>query len=221
MAASLRRLVVKRKKTRYEDRVFAKELSVSSGTNRDFRFLLGNHDVACGRPRVRFATGICPAETVPGRLADINAVRVDIVTRLAGSGQGVANRYPPLDGNPVVNGRDDNLARIVLHGLSGTIEVAGKTYNGQMPKWSQLDDRSLAAVLTYIRGSWSNDSPPVSEELVSTVRAATSGRSSPWTADELESSARIEIETKAPEEPTGDSTGVTEGERKIEQEQTE
>ncbi|MEO8269876.1 MAG: cytochrome c, partial [Aureliella sp.] len=34
------------------------------------------------------------------------------------SGQGVAGQYPPLDGNPVVADRADNLARIVLHGLS-------------------------------------------------------------------------------------------------------
>ncbi len=107
-------------------------------------------------------------------------------------GQGVDGRYPPLDGNPVVSDRDDNLARIVLHGLTGPIEVAGKPYNGQMPKWSQLDDRSLAAVLTYIRASWSNDAPPVSEELVAEIRGATSGRTTAWTAAELQSAPRIE-----------------------------
>jgi len=108
------------------------------------------------------------------------------------SGQGVVGQFPPLDGNPVVNGREDNLARILLHGLSGPIEVDGQRYNGQMPKWSQLDDRSLAAVLTYIRGSWSNDSPPVSESLVTAVREATSGRSAAWTAAELEAVQKIE-----------------------------
>jgi len=108
------------------------------------------------------------------------------------SGQGVVGQFPPLDGNPVVNGHEDNLARILLHGLSGPIEVDGQRYNGQMPKWSQLDDRSLAAVLTYIRGSWSNDSPPVSESLVTAVREATSGRSAAWTAAELEAVQKIE-----------------------------
>jgi len=119
------------------------------------------------------------------------------------SGQGVAGQYPPLDGNPVVAGRADNLARIVLHGLSGPIEVAGQRYNGQMPKWSQLDDSSLAAVLTYIRASWSNDSPPVSEQLVTAVREATSGRSAAWSLAELES-AEI-IETQAGEDVTEDA----------------
>ncbi len=64
-----------------------------------------------------------------------------------------------------------------------------------MPKWSQLDDRSLAAVLTYIRASWSNDSPPVSEQLVAAVREATSGRSAAWTSAELESAGMIETKT--------------------------
>ncbi len=120
------------------------------------------------------------------------------------NGQGVVGQFPPLDGNPVVNGREDNLARIVLHGLTGPVEVAGQQYNGQMPKWSQLDDRSLAAVLTYIRASWSNDAPPVSEQLVTAVREATSGRGAAWTAAELETAGTVEA--KVADDATEDAT---------------
>jgi len=38
----------------------------------------------------------------------------------------------------------------LLYGLQGQIVVAGVTYNGVMPAWSQLDDEQLAAILTHI-----------------------------------------------------------------------
>ena len=117
-------------------------------------------------------------------------------------GQGIAGIFPPLDGSPLVNGRADNLARIVLHGLHGLVEVNGRMFDAQMPAWPQFDNRSLAAVLTYVRGSWSNNSPPVSEEFVAAVREATRGRKAAWTRAELESSSPIEL--KPPEESHAD-----------------
>lgn len=112
-------------------------------------------------------------------------------------GTGVPGKYPPLDGNPLVNGRADIVTRIVLDGLHGPIEVNGKTFNSQMPSWSRFDDRSLAAVLTHIRGSWSNHSPSVSEAFVATVRKAVGGRTvgdrtEAWTMAALESTPVIE-----------------------------
>lgn len=115
------------------------------------------------------------------------------------NGQGIAGRYPPLDGNPLVTGREDNLARVVLHGLMGPVEVLGKTYDGQMPKWSQLDNASIAAVLTYVRGSWSNQASPVDEAFVDRVRQQYPGRSIAWTAAELESAPEISVEPAEPE----------------------
>lgn len=75
-----------------------------------------------------------------------------------GNGQGV--NFPPLNDSEWVGGKETStarLARIVLYGLNGPIEVAGKTYNGQMPAWgSQLKDYQIASVLTYIRRNWNN-----------------------------------------------------------------
>ena len=108
-------------------------------------------------------------------------------------GRGIAGLFPTLDGSPVVNGRADNLVRIVLSGLHKPAEVPGRMVIGQMPAWSQFDDRTLAAVLSYVRGSWSNHSPPVSEELVAAVREATRERKAAWTMAELESTEPIEV----------------------------
>ena len=115
-------------------------------------------------------------------------------------GQGVAGNYPPLDGSRWVTGRDDVLAALLLHGLEGQITVKGEVYNGIMPPWSHLDDERLAAVMTYIRGSWTNQAPAVAPELVAAVRDHTSDRRSAFQvadldlfADEFSAPERSEI----------------------------
>ena len=57
-----------------------------------------------------------------------------------------------------------------------------------MPPWKFLKDEEIAAVLTYIRGAWGNDAPPIEPAFVAEVRAKTQTRQRPWTARELEES---------------------------------
>ena len=102
------------------------------------------------------------------------------------TGLGLPDVYPPLAGSEWVTGDEERLIRVVLHGLTGEIEVAGETVSGAMPAWGEsLDDASVAAVLTYIRSTWSNAAPVVTPATVARVRRATAGRTSPWTAKEL------------------------------------
>lgn len=101
------------------------------------------------------------------------------------TGQGLAGAFPPLDGSEWVTGNAAAPVNIVLGGLSGPIVVKGVTYNGVMPGFgSQLSDDEVAAVVSFIRNSWSNDAAPVSPELVAELRVASEGKGS-WTADEL------------------------------------
>ena len=51
------------------------------------------------------------------------------------TGEGVEGTYPPLAGSEWVNGDEAKVVRIVLHGLTGPVEVAGETYSGMMPPW--------------------------------------------------------------------------------------
>lgn len=102
-----------------------------------------------------------------------------------GTGGGVPGVFPPLDGSSWVTGDAGVPIRIALHGLMGPIEVKGQSYNGVMPGFGgQLSDEDVAAVVSYIRGSWSNAASPVSAEEVASIRAA-SGVRGPWTGDEL------------------------------------
>ena len=102
------------------------------------------------------------------------------------TGEGVSGVFPPLAGSEWVTGDDAKLVRIVLHGVTGPIEVAGETFNGMMPGWgTTLKDPDIAAVLTYVRSTWGNKGTPITAASVAKIRAATSSRTTPWTAAEL------------------------------------
>lgn len=101
-------------------------------------------------------------------------------------GKGLPGVFPPLAASEYLNGDPARAVRIVLHGLTGPVTVAGATFNGAMPAWAgQLSDAEIAAVLTYERSSFGNSASPVSETLVASERAATAGRTQPWTVGEL------------------------------------
>ncbi len=103
-------------------------------------------------------------------------------------GSGVAGQFPPLKGSDWVQGPEERLAKILLHGMSGEVRVNGNTYNGNMPAFgATAKDRDIAAVLTYLRTApeFGNNSSPISEEVIKTVRTNFT-RSTPWNGGELE-----------------------------------
>ena len=72
------------------------------------------------------------------------------------------------------------LANILLHGITGEIEVEGQKFNGQMPACAQLSDAELAGVASYIRSSWSNKSEPIDASVFATERKAGAARTTPF-----------------------------------------
>lgn len=102
------------------------------------------------------------------------------------SGQGMPGAFPPVVGSEWVTGSPETLARIILFGLQGPLEVAGKSYNGAMPAWQNaLKDEEIAAVATYLRQWKPNAAAPVTAGQVASLRAAHASRTTPWTAAEL------------------------------------
>ena len=91
------------------------------------------------------------------------------------NGQGT-DQYPPLAGNAAVNAADPStIVGIIVNGRSGPLSVGGKTYNGTMPTWKgQLSNPDIAAVATYIRSSWGNNAPGVSEQQVAAAGTSVS-----------------------------------------------
>ncbi len=120
--------------------------------------------------------------------------RQNYLTTCAGchgtDGAGIARFAPPLAGSEWVTGDGKRLALIILHGIEGAIDVAGKNYNSPdilpvMPAHSTLDDRSIATILTYIRNEWGNNAGAISGRLVGGTRVTSQGRVVPWTPAEL------------------------------------
>lgn len=100
------------------------------------------------------------------------------------TGEGLEGAYPPLARSEWIVD-EAKLLRIILHGLTGPVEVAGETYNSAMPGWGTiLTDADIAAVATYVRGAWGNKSAPISVAKVTAVRSS-SKRTTPWTVAEL------------------------------------
>ena len=88
------------------------------------------------------------------------------------NGQGMANTFPPLVDDPIVKGDPHYLARVVLYGLQGRIEVKGHPYSSAMSGFAgQMNDAQIADLLTYVRSSWGNKAPEVSADVVKAERA--------------------------------------------------
>ncbi len=105
------------------------------------------------------------------------------------SGTGLPGAFPPLAGSDWVNGPEQKIILVVLHGLGGEIVVSGEKWNSVMPaQGATLDDRKVAAVLSYIRSEWGNSAPPVKPDTVTALRKKFRDHA-PWTASDLEAIA--------------------------------
>lgn len=105
------------------------------------------------------------------------------------NGKGLtASGFPPLSGTSWVTGSETRLIKLVLNGLLGPIQVSGKDYPGQVPMTpfkGMLNDREVAAVLTYVRNSFDNAASPVKPEQVKKVRAEISNFDGFYSPDAL------------------------------------
>ena len=63
-----------------------------------------------------------------------------------------AGPIKPLDGSAVVTDTDHGkMMEVVLNGAA----------SGAMPAWKQLSDTEIAAVMTYVKNSWSNQTQQI------------------------------------------------------------
>jgi len=79
-------------------------------------------------------------------------------------GQGAVGAYPPLAGNRAVNmAKPTNLIQVIAHGGFLPSTPGNPRPYGMPPFGQTLDADDVASVLTYIRGSWGNNSAPVTQ----------------------------------------------------------
>ncbi len=115
-------------------------------------------------------------------------------------GKGNGTVYPPLVGSPWVNGSEERLVKMTLHGMWGKITVNGKIYDpalGVPPMTafrSLLNDEELAAVLTFVRNTWGNNASIIQPETVKRIREQTIERTTFWKPEELLAEHPLEAE---------------------------
>jgi mono/diheme cytochrome c family protein len=97
-------------------------------------------------------------------------------------GRGHDGLAPSLVDSPLALAAADITTRILLNGKEGTVGL-------MPPLGATLSDEQVASVLTYVRREWGQAGTAVDPATVKSVRALTSGRTRPWTNDELMSMA--------------------------------
>ncbi len=96
--------------------------------------------------------------------------------------------FPPLAGTKWSTQSEERLIKLTLNGLHGPIEVLGKKYAGQVPMTpfgGMLNDREIAAVLTYVRNAFGNKASVISPEKVQDVRTNIKGKQGFYSPEEL------------------------------------
>jgi len=130
-------------------------------------------------------------KSLPGAADDARPAQVDANAMAAGGaiyrdqcsachgleGKGVAHLFPALADSTMVRSNDATTAiRIVLRGARSVGTAAEPTAPG-MPSYGwQLDDRQIAAVLSFVRNSWGGAAAPIDAKDVTRVRSDTALR---------------------------------------------
>jgi mono/diheme cytochrome c family protein len=131
-------------------------------------------------------------KALPGRADEAKPAAVDANMMTAGNaiyrdqcsachgieGKGVPGLFSSLSGSAMVRSDDSTtLIRMVLRGARSASTDAEPTAAG-MPSYSHLlNDRQVAAVLSYVRNSWGGTASPVEAKDVARVRSETASRS--------------------------------------------
>lgn len=131
-------------------------------------------------PPVTAGTPPLPAPTSPALVAGEALFKTHCSVCHQGDGRGVSGSYPPLDGSEWVAAAPEAAISVVLLGLEGEVSVKGERFDSQMPPLDLLSDQEVAAILTYVRASWSNAAGAVAAEQVAAVRKSLQGREGPW-----------------------------------------
>src|SRR3546814_19852865 len=86
------------------------------------------------------------------------------------NGQGLEGVFPPLAGSDWIAADPKRLPAVILHGLSGHVQVNGVDYNSVMPPMSQLTDDEVANISTYVLNSWGNPGGTITKEEADAAR---------------------------------------------------
>lgn len=90
-------------------------------------------------------------------------------------GKGIQDLAPPLKGSEYVDGSMKRLASIILHGLSGPINVSGKLYqlNNEMPGLinnKDISDEDIADIIRFTQNAFAKEGKNISASDIKKLR---------------------------------------------------
>lgn len=96
-------------------------------------------------------------------------------------GQGRPPAFPPLAGSEWMGLPPKAHALIILYGLRGEIEVAGRVYRGFMPPMQNMSDQEIADVLAFMDAQWgpARSEPALTAADIAVLREARPGQRQP------------------------------------------
>ncbi|MBM3413786.1 MAG: cytochrome c [Bacteroidetes bacterium] len=112
----------------------------------------------------------CQGNTTPNSIEGAKLYHQYCMSCHQADGGGVPQMTPPLVSTNYVTGDKKRLITILLNGLNEPIVINDEVYYNPMASFGYLTDRQIAAVLTYIRKSFGNQSTSVSTQEVSKIR---------------------------------------------------
>ncbi|MDA9830809.1 PA14 domain-containing protein [Akkermansiaceae bacterium] len=105
----------------------------------------------------------------------------------APDGKGISGgQFPPLANSEWVKGKPERIIEIVLHGLQGKLQVAGKDFNLAMPPHKDsLTDDQISNIISYVRSSWGHKESAVTKQQIAAMRKSTAKQKDMWQASDL------------------------------------
>ncbi len=106
------------------------------------------------------------------------------------TGLGLPGMFPPLAGSDWVKAKKaDRMIRIVLHGLTGPLNINGAPFTSPAPlmppQGAALSDTQIADVLTFVRAEYGAGASAVTPDEVKAIRESEKARAAMWTEAEL------------------------------------
>jgi mono/diheme cytochrome c family protein len=112
---------------------------------------------------------------VDARTKGLQLFRSICATCHGADGKGIENLAPPLKGSEYVDGSMKRLAAIILHGVSGPMNVGGKLYelNNEMPALvnnSSISDQDIVDIIGFIQNAYAKEPKRISVADVQKMR---------------------------------------------------
>lgn len=82
------------------------------------------------------------------------------------NGEGLGQLAPPLTDTVYLKENKSQIACIIKNGMNKPIVINGKTYEGKMPAFAELENIDIAQVLVYVTNSFGNKQGMYKHQLV-------------------------------------------------------